>query len=247
MFRTQFRIMKTLVSLMALGLMDGTGAPGTGSTGTGEGGNGGSGSGGSGSTGGTGSDWDGPYDAERAKRALLASRSSENEAKETARKEKERADAAEARSAAILKAAGLNPDGTPDPAAELTKAQKERDEATAKAKAQAIELAVFKAASDPKVNANAAKLLDSRSFMSVVDKLNPDRSDFADKVGEAIKDAVKADASFAAGPVAPQKQTPPPASTASGAFNGGGGNAPAEPRSAHERLMRAYAANSQTT
>lgn len=99
---------------------------------------------------------------------------------------------------ALAEALGLKPaaDSPPDPA-ELT-AQIEAEKANARA--AALELAVFKAAADPEVNANAARLLDSTKFLGSLKDIDP--SDTAAVQG-AIKAAVEADELFKATPAAP--------------------------------------------
>ncbi|MFE6627356.1 hypothetical protein ACFVNB_08930 [Streptomyces rochei] len=64
----------------------------------------------------------------------------------------------------------------------------------AKARTNAVKLAVFQGAAAHQGDAEA--LLDSSSFLKRLDVLDPDADDFAEKVGEAIKDAVEKNARF---------------------------------------------------
>ncbi|RBQ05159.1 hypothetical protein DQE82_26800 [Micromonospora sp. LHW51205] len=126
--------------------------------------------------------YDGEVDKARHERALAAARESEKKAKAEAKAERDRV-------AAILKAAGLTPDGKTDPAEQLKAAAAERDKAVARARDTAIELAVYKRAG--KAGADPDAVLDSRGFLSSVAELDPDAADFDDKVTAAIKAAVK--------------------------------------------------------
>lgn len=134
---------------------------------------------------------DGDYDKERGAKAIAAARASEAKARADAK-------AANERMAAVLKAAGLTPDGKEDPAEALKKAAEERDKATTTARETALELAVYKVANKADSGVNAEAVLDSRSFRSKVADLDPSSSDFGDKVSAAIKDAVKANPNLAA-------------------------------------------------
>jgi hypothetical protein len=88
---------------------------------------------------------------------------------------------------ALAKAAGIDIpgiDAAPDPAQlaqELTTAQQASRQA-------AVELAVYKAAG--KHSGDPVAILDSRAFLASVTDLDPNGSDFADKVDAAIKAAV---------------------------------------------------------
>lgn len=140
----------------------------------------------------------GDLDPERASRAIAAARDAEKQAKAAAKAANERLEA-------VLKAAGLTPDGKTDPAEQLKAAAVERDKAVAKARQTALELAVYRTAG--KAGADADALLDSRGFLSAVDDLDPDDKDFADKVTTAIKDAIKTNPKLAA-PTAQGSQGP---------------------------------------
>lgn len=72
---------------------------------------------------------------------------------------------------AILAAAGISTDNTPDPVEAAKQAAAERDAATATAAQAARELAIFKAAAAAGANPNA--LLDSNSFTASVKDIDP--------------------------------------------------------------------------
>ncbi|MBN1174557.1 MAG: hypothetical protein JXA67_20480, partial [Micromonosporaceae bacterium] len=112
---------------------------------------------------------------------------------------------AKARTDAILKAAGLTPDGKTDPAEQLKAALAERDTAAAAARQTAVELTVYRTAG--KAGADPDALLDSRTFLTAVAELDPAGADFADKVTDAIKTAVKTNPKLAAA-TAPAGQGP---------------------------------------
>jgi hypothetical protein len=156
----------------------------------------------------------GEFDPERHARSLAAAREGEKKAKAEAKAEKERV-------AAILKAAGLTPDGKTDPAEQLKAAAAERDKATAKARDTAVELAVYKTAG--KAGGDPDAVLDSRGFLAQVADLDPDAADFADKVTAAVKAAVKANPKLAAASAGqgPGKQ---------GADHSGGGGQKTKPK-----------------
>lgn len=125
---------------------------------------------------------DGDLDPERAARAIAAARAGETKARQAA---KEAAD----RLAAVLKAAGLTPDGKADPENVV---QQLTARATA-AEQRAAELATrdaIRTAAD-KHQANAGELLDSRAFAAQLAELDPTAADYADKVGDLVKKAVK--------------------------------------------------------
>ncbi|WP_448319238.1 hypothetical protein [Streptomyces sp. CO7] len=91
-----------------------------------------------------------------------------------------------------------------------------------KARTTAVKLAVFQGAAAHQGDAEA--LLDSSSFLKRLDGLDPDADDFADKVGEAIKDAVEKTPRFKRGESASTDQTKkaPPKSGASSIPGGPG-------------------------
>ncbi|XTZ18183.1 hypothetical protein ACQSSU_12815 [Micromonospora echinospora] len=130
----------------------------------------------------------GEFDPERHARALASAREAEKKAKDKAK-------AADERVAAILKAAGLTPDGKEDPAEQLKAARESADKATARARQTAVELAVYKSAG--KAGADPDAVLDSRGFLASVADLDPDSKEFADQVIDAMKKAVKANPKLA--------------------------------------------------
>lgn len=96
---------------------------------------------------------------------------------------------------ALAKAAGIELPGeqAPDPAAlteQLTAAQQAQRQT-------AVELAVYRTAA--KHSGDADALLDSRSFLTAVAKLDPAADDFAAKVDAAIKTAVDSNPKLKAG------------------------------------------------
>jgi len=139
----------------------------------------------------------GDFDPDRAARAIQAARDGERKAKEAAK-------AANDRLAAVLRAAGLTPDGKEDPAEQLKAAREAAERATARARQSAVELAVYRSAG--KVGADPDAVLDSRAFLAAVADLDPDDADFGDKVNAAIKAAVKANPKLAAAALSPGRQ-----------------------------------------
>lgn len=103
----------------------------------------------------------------------------------------------------LLKELGLlKPDETPDPAklaAELGDKDTRIGGLEGTVRSLTVELAAYKAA--PKHEANAAALLDSRSFMESVAGLDPTAADFATKLDDAIKAAVEANQQLRGGQV----------------------------------------------
>jgi hypothetical protein len=100
--------------------------------------------------------------------------------------------AKEARETLLRELGLLKPDETPDPAklaAELGNKDTRIGGLEGTVRTQAIELAAYKAAG--KHEANPAALLDSRSFLKSVEGLDPEASDFATKLDDAIKAAVE--------------------------------------------------------
>lgn len=95
---------------------------------------------------------------------------------------------------ALLKELGLvKADETPDPAklaAEIGDKDTRIGSLEGTVRSLTVELAAYKAA--PKHEANAAALLDSRSFMESVAGLDPTAADFPTKLDDAIKAAVEA-------------------------------------------------------
>lgn len=106
---------------------------------------------------------------------------------------------------AFAKALGLKPDDTPaDPAKLAEQISAEQAKATA-AEARAVEaerrLAVFQAA--PALEGNALALLDSASFLTSINEIDPTD---AEKLGAAITAAIEKNPLFKANPAVP---TPP--------------------------------------
>lgn len=110
----------------------------------------------------------------------------------------------------------LNPDADKPDASDIPN---QLAQAQAESVATQRELAVYKAAG--KNGADADKLIDSRSFMDSVKELDPAGKDFATKVAEAIKEAVKNNPGFAPAQVAPK----PNSSTVDHSGGSGEGNA----------------------
>lgn len=159
--------------------------------------------------------------AEAGKNRTQAQEKAAREAREAAlaEAEKARTEAVEATKAeiadAVAKALGLKKDD----AAELTPEQviekitKERDEAKAASEERdkrfrelSLEVAVQDAANMH--DARSDRLLDSRTFMREVRKLDPDSEGFRAAVAEAVEKAVEADADLKA----TKKPTPAPVS-----------------------------------
>lgn len=97
----------------------------------------------------------------------------------------------------IAKALGLAPDDTPPDATQLTA---EVAAARDTARQAQVELAVYRAATT--ANADAAALLDSRTFLAKVTDLDPTAGDFQTKVTAAITAAVTDNPKLRAAPVA---------------------------------------------
>lgn len=131
----------------------------------------------------------GEFDKERHERALAAAREGEKKAKAETKAEKERV-------AAILKAAGLTPDGKTDPAEQLKAAAEERDKAQQKLRDKSLRLSVRENADKAGVDPTAT--LDSASFRDTVTELDPDAADYDDQVIAAMKAALKANPRLAA-------------------------------------------------
>ncbi|WP_052432815.1 hypothetical protein [Streptacidiphilus carbonis] len=135
------------------------------------------------------------------------------------------------RDKALAVALGLAADEQPpDPAklaADLQAAQEQartdlaqRDTAM---RAQQVELAVLRNAA--KHGGNGDALLDSRTFMTAVQGLDPASDDFAERLGEAIKTAVEGGTQFKAPAAEPAAPKQPAVARSGGEFNGSpGGN-----------------------
>jgi hypothetical protein len=132
---------------------------------------------------------DGDFDADRAKATIAAARAAEAKAKA----EKKSADD---RVAAVLKAAGLTPDGKQDPEQQVKDLSARADAAEARAQVLATRDAVRTAAS--KHNGDPELLLDSQRFLGKLTDLDTTAPDFGDKVADLVKAEVKANPRLAA-------------------------------------------------
>ncbi|MFI5852275.1 hypothetical protein ACIA7R_31370 [Micromonospora chalcea] len=132
---------------------------------------------------------EGDFDPDRAARAIAAAR-------EDAKKAKAESKAKDERIAAILKAAGLTPDGKTDPAEQLKAAAAERDKAQQKLRDKSLRLSVREYADKAGVDPTAT--LDSSAFRESVAELDPDADDYDDQVLAAMKKALKANPRLAA-------------------------------------------------
>lgn len=132
----------------------------------------------------------------------------------------QQAQAAQAQRDAILKAAGLKPDGTdadPDPAALAAQIQ----EAQAVAWTNAVELSVVRSALA--VGADSEKLIDSRAFIDSLDAfvdLDPNSAEFKTKLADHVKAYVDKHPTFKAAAPGPARS--------GGDHPGGAGQPPAE-------------------
>ncbi|MEK8108666.1 hypothetical protein NKG94_34530 [Micromonospora sp. M12] len=133
--------------------------------------------------------YEGDVDKERHERALAAAREGEKKAKAEKK-------AADERVAAVLKAAGLTPDGKTDPAEQLKAAAAERDKADQKYRDKSLRLSVRENADKAGVDSTAT--LDSSAFRQSVAELDPDAADYDDQVVAAMKKALKANPRLAA-------------------------------------------------
>lgn len=204
---------------------------GSGSTEGGSGNNndGGDGQGDKGTQGGDGDgktpNIDGDLDKDRAARAIAAARAGEAKAKAEAK-------AANDRTAAILKAAGLTPDGKEDPEQALKAAAEKADKATTALRDKSLRLAVRENADKAGVDAEA--VIDSSNFRDSVKELDPEAADYDDQVVAAMKKALKANPRLAASPAG---QGP----ARRGADHSGGGEGGKErPKSVREALARKH-------
>lgn len=131
---------------------------------------------------------------------------------------------------AMAKALGLVTDEPPTPeqlTEQLNAARSEHAAEQERARQAAVELAVFRAAAAAQVDGNA--LLDSRTFVSALDGLDPSAGDFAQRVTEAITTATESNPRYRVTPPEPAAPQPPapPAVPRSGAEFGA---APSGPR-----------------
>lgn len=107
--------------------------------------------------------------------------------------------------ALVAEKLGLDLEGKPD----ADKLAAELDKANKTARQRAAELAVYRAAAAAGTDADA--LLDSRSFMSQVDDLDPSSADYSARVAEAAQAWAEAHPSGKPEPARRDKQTSPPA------------------------------------
>ena len=138
-------------------------------------------------------------------------------------------EAADAKLAAVLKAAGLAPDDDPAKAAE--KAAAERDALATENRALRIERAAEKAGR--KAGADVDALIDSRGFVAALADLDPTSSDFTDRLDAAVKTALEANPRLRA------TTSPPPRSVTDTAT---GGLPERELAPGMDRMRAAYAA-----
>jgi hypothetical protein len=139
---------------------------------------------------------EGDFDADRARAAIAAAREAEKSAKAGKK-------AADERVAAILKAAGLAPDGKQDPEDQV-KTLLARAEAAEKRSAQlATRDAVRSAAA--KHSGDVEALLDSQRFLGQLADLDTAAADFGDKVAGLVKAAIKDNPRYAVASSAPAK------------------------------------------
>ena len=131
----------------------------------------------------------------------------------------------------IAKALGLKPEeATPEQIMAERDAERQRAETeAARARATAVELAVFRAAAAQDANGDA--LLDSRSFVAKLAGLDPAADGFAGQVSELIKAATEEDSRYkAAPPLTPdppaKPRTEPAVPKSGGEFTG----PPSQPR-----------------
>ncbi|GIE29972.1 hypothetical protein Ait01nite_030170 [Actinoplanes italicus] len=125
---------------------------------------------------------DGEFDKERAARALGSAREAERKAKQAAKDSSDKL-------ASVLKALGIGSDGKADPETQVKQLTDRATAAEQRAEALAVQLAVRDAAT--KHSAHAAELLDSTKFLDQLKKLDVTADDYADKVGDLVKKAVK--------------------------------------------------------
>lgn len=169
-------------------------------------------------------DFKGDFDEEKAKQ-LIANLRTENGAEKAKRKAIEKA--AQDQIDAIAKAAGLKNDDAPEEIAKKLAQEQQRS------RDAVIELATYKACAKPEAGVNALDLLDSRSFMSKVAQLDPTSASFDAEVAKAVSAAVAEKPSLKTGSGKGAKSG---ADFSSGTPKQGG----QEPKSPHERLLRAF-------
>lgn len=168
--------------------------------------------------------------------AMIGTLRQENGKDRTQAKETAAQEARAALAQDIGKALGIIPgDAAPDPAALTAAAQ----EATARANAATVELAVYRSASNPQAETKAdpVALLDSRAFLAKVQDLDPTAADFQATLDAAIKAAVTENPKLAAQAAAPAS----PRRTAVGNTSGTGERlGTAQPTSLNAAVAAAY-------
>lgn len=166
----------------------------------------------------------GDLDPDRAAAAIASAREAEKKAKADAKADRDRL-------AAVLKAAGLTPDGKADPEQQVRELTERASAAEKKAAALAEREAVRDAASTH--GANAGELLDSQKFLDQLKELDPTASDYSDKVAGLVKKAVKDN------PGKYGTAKPPATRSGAGDHTGGSGGSGERPRSIREAFARA--------
>jgi hypothetical protein len=135
----------------------------------------------------------------------------------------------------IAKALGLKTDDAPPDPAVLQQTVTQREERISALetdlRTRDVELAAFRSASQ--LGADAAALLDSRSFVTTLAALDPAADDFATQVETAIKKAVEANPKFRSAAV--------PTPGAAGIGSLGAGGSPLADLDSRETLRLAYA------
>ncbi len=139
-------------------------------------------------------DGDGDEGGKGGKAAILADLSRERDARQAA--ETARTEAEQARQDmldGIAKAMGLKPDDTPPDPADLQRTLGERETRVTDLETEVLglnkELAAWRVAAQQGVN--AASLMDSRSFLSEIGKLDPTADNFTTFVEQAVRRAVE--------------------------------------------------------
>lgn len=134
-----------------------------------------------------------PYTPAETQEYITKIRGEAKENREKFETEKQRADAAEARSNEILKAAGFNPDGTPYSEIDPEKVTADKAKSDAERDNTKRENLVLRVAGKVSIGADADRLLDSRAF---TDKLSSIAVDDKDGVETLIKEWIEKDPSY---------------------------------------------------
>ncbi|MFI7329354.1 hypothetical protein ACIBQ3_32545 [Streptomyces rubiginosohelvolus] len=170
--------------------------------------------------------FDGPFDPERAMRAIENLREAVDEQKQKRAEDKQKA--ADEQANFMKKLAGLfgvqtDEEKPPTPeelAKQLEEARGETKESRAQARQTQVELAVYKTAG--KHGGDPDALLDSRSFANAISKLDPTAANFDEQVGKAVKTAVDSNKKLAA--KAPEPKEPEPTPAGGAPMDGAGGS-----------------------